>query len=55
MDVLIAEDFAACESAQRASSGCAAPPVIYYGRNEPGVEDFHQGLAELATATVGTH
>lgn len=55
MDVLIAEDFAACESAQRAMSGGAAPPVIYYGRNEPGVQDFHRGLdAELAAAAVST-
>jgi phenylpropionate dioxygenase-like ring-hydroxylating dioxygenase large terminal subunit len=51
MDIITSEDFAAARSAQRALSGGAAPSEVVYGRNEPGVQHFHQEVAaSLASA-----
>jgi len=45
MDIITTEDFEAARSAQRALAGGAAPDQVVYGRNEPGVQHFHQELA----------
>jgi phenylpropionate dioxygenase-like ring-hydroxylating dioxygenase large terminal subunit len=45
IDIITTEDFAAARSAQRALNGGAAPERVVYGRNEPGVQHFHQELA----------
>jgi len=50
MDIITSEDFAAARSAQRALDGGAAPEQVVYGRNEPGVQHFHQ---ELTTRLTG--
>jgi phenylpropionate dioxygenase-like ring-hydroxylating dioxygenase large terminal subunit len=44
LDIITSEDFAAARSAQRALDGGAAPDRVVYGRNEPGVQHFHQEL-----------
>jgi phenylpropionate dioxygenase-like ring-hydroxylating dioxygenase large terminal subunit len=45
MDIITTEDFAAARSAQRALNGGAAPNEVIYGRNEPGLQHFHQEVA----------
>lgn len=49
MDIITTEDFEAARSAQRALAGGAAPDRVVYGRNEPGVQHFHQELTAALT------
>jgi phenylpropionate dioxygenase-like ring-hydroxylating dioxygenase large terminal subunit len=52
MDIITSEDFAAATSTQRALDGGAAPPLVVYGRNEPGVQHFQQELAAAAATAL---
>ncbi|MEZ5409843.1 MAG: aromatic ring-hydroxylating dioxygenase subunit alpha [Acidimicrobiales bacterium] len=44
LDVITGEDFVAATSTQRTLDGHAAPEWFVYGRNEPGVQHFHQSV-----------
>jgi nitrite reductase/ring-hydroxylating ferredoxin subunit len=57
--IIVEEDFAVAEAAQRALNGGAAPPEVVYGRNEPPLHHFYTELATLlaevpVTPGVGT-
>ena len=45
--IIVEEDFAVAEAAQRALNGGAAPPEVVYGRNEPPLHHFYTELATL--------
>lgn len=44
MEIITGEDFAVATSTQRTLDGEAAPVWFVYGRNEPGVQHFHQAV-----------
>lgn len=52
--VITSEDFVAAASTQRTLDGGAAPASFVYGRNEPGVQHFHQELLASIERTERT-
>ena len=52
-DIIVNEDFAAAEAAQRAFTGRAAAPELVYGRNEPQLHHYYRQLAELVGPAAG--
>ena len=48
--VITGEDFAVAASTQRTLNLGAAPPTFHYGKNEPGVQHFHEAVVEALAA-----
>ncbi len=44
LEIITDEDFSVATSTQRTLAGEAAPEWFVYGRNEPGVQHFHQSV-----------
>lgn len=53
-NIIVSEDFACAAATQRALSGNAAPPKVFYGRNEPMLQHFHQQLVAALADPLDT-
>ena len=53
LEIITGEDFAVATSTQRTLAGEAAPDWFVYGRNEPGVQHFHQSVVAHLDEGIG--